>query len=117
MLTVKEKGLLIHISDYCRRIESKINGLTKESLSKNKDTLEIICFNILQIGELAKKFTPEFIHFHKLVPWKDIKGMRDRIVHGYGDIRIDKVYDTVINDILPLENYCETLLKDEDFGK
>ena len=47
----------------------------------------IICFNILQIGELAKNFEPSFIIEYNNVPWKQIKGMRDKVAHGYGTIK------------------------------
>ena len=39
---------------------------------------DVLCFNLLQIGELAKRFEPNFIKEYGNVPWKNIKGMRDR---------------------------------------
>ena len=51
---------------------------------------DVLCFNLLQIGELAKKFDPNFVKEYGSTPWKEIKGMRDRIVHGYDTVLFDK---------------------------
>ncbi len=56
MLTIKEKGLLLGIIKHCNKINEKMTGLAREDLDANEDVLQIICFNILQIGELAKHF-------------------------------------------------------------
>ena len=44
------------------------------------------------------------------VPWKQIKGMRDKIAHGYGVIDLDRVWDTALLDIPILKTYCENIL-------
>lgn len=45
------------------------------------------------------------------VPWRQIKGMRDKVAHGYGTIDMDRVWDTVLNDINPLLKYCKEILE------
>lgn len=111
MLTVKEIGLLKNIIKHCEKINSKIKGLTKEEFDNNDDVIEIICFNILQIGELAKNFDSTFIAKYNKVPWNKIKGMRDRVAHGYGTIDLDRVWNTSQIDICPLRDYCEAILE------
>ena len=44
------------------------------------------------------------------VPWKHIKGMRDKIGHGYGTLDLDKIWDTALQDIKPLNEYCKEIL-------
>ena len=56
MIGVKDKGILLAIIDHCQRIESKSKDITKEEFKNNEDTTDIVCFHILQIGELAKNF-------------------------------------------------------------
>ena len=114
MLTVKEKGLLINIIKHCKRIESKMLNLSRDLFDNDEDTREIICFNIFQIGELAKNFDPNFIKEYNAVPWKDIKGMRDIIGHGYGVINLDEIWNTTLNDIKPLREYCEEIIAKND---
>ena len=114
MLSTKEKGLLINIIKHCEKIETKILSLTREQFDQDEDVREIICFNMFQIGELAKNFEPEFLIKYNAVPWKQIKGMRDIIGHGYGSININKVWETALTDIKPLKEYCQKILKDNN---
>ena len=111
MLAVKEKGLLFYIIDHCKRVEEKIKGVDKEEFINNEDIKEIVCFNLIQIGELANKFSVEFLKEYPAVPWEEMRGMRNRIVHGYGTIKSEKVWGTATEDIKPLREYCESILK------
>lgn len=113
MVTNREKGILLCILKHCRRIERKMSNLSREEFDSNEDIREIICFNVFQIGELVKGLSPEFISEHKTIPWKDIKGMRDIIGHGYGTIDNNIVWKTAATDIKPLSNYCEKIIKTE----
>ena len=110
MLNVKEKGILLYIIDYCKRIEKKVTGITRQSFDENLDISEIVCFNILQIGELAKKLSVDFIEQYNGVSWKNIKGMRDKVAHEYGTIDYDQVWNAATKDIKVLREYCEKIL-------
>ena len=46
------------------------------------------------------------------MPWRDIKGMRDIIAHGYGTIDEKTVWNTAINDIKPLHDYCDKIIEE-----
>ena len=63
MLTLKDKGLLFYIIEHCKRIEEKIKDKSKECFYSDKDIIEIVCFNILQIGELVKNFSDDLLIF------------------------------------------------------
>lgn len=113
MVSVKERGLLLHIIEHCNRISSKMTGIDINSFSKDEDVQEIVCFNLLQIGELVKKLPDGFIKKYTGIPWNKIAGMRDIIAHGYGSIRLEDVYRTTAMDIEPLKIYCEEILKEK----
>ena len=81
------------------------------SFNNDEDVKEIVCFNIFQIGELAKGLSEDFIKNYSGVTWKEIKGMRDRIGHSYGTIKIERVWKTAISDIFQLKIYCKYLLE------
>ena len=104
MLDVKDKGRLSQIIKHCLKIEKKMSDVTLEDFEDDEDLREIICFNIFQIGELTKKYNE--------VPWKEIKGMRDVIGHGYGTIDVEIVYNTTKDNISVLSKYCEKILED-----
>ena len=110
MLSVKEKGLLLSIIKHCKKIKEKMNGLTREQFDEDEDVAQIICFNILQIGELSKNFESEFIERNNKVPWKQIKGMRDKVAHGYDKIDMDRVWNTALFDTDQLLKYCQEII-------
>ena len=103
---------MVCIIEHCKRIEGKIIGATRETLDSNKDVEEIICFNILQIGELAKNLSSDFIKKYPKVLWGKIKGMRDVVAHGYGTIDLNRVWETASEEVKPLREYCEQILEE-----
>lgn len=74
-------------------------GKTQEELEENQLLIDSIMFRIIQIAENNSKLSDEFKTAHKDVPWLAIKGMRNKIVHNYGVVNMNIVYDTVINGI------------------
>lgn len=113
MLTTKEKGILLVIITYCQRIEEKICGISEVQFMGDMDLKEIACFNLFQIGEMAKGLSQDFIAEYSGVQWNSIKGMRDRIGHGYRAINFEMVWETVTNDVRPLLDYCKSIVNQE----
>jgi len=84
---------------------SYVEGLDKNDFIADTRTQQAIILNIIVIGEAATKLAkdyPEFIGRHPDVPWRSMKGMRNRIAHGYFDINLDIVWDTVQTALPPL---------------
>ena len=104
---------MLHIIEHCNKILSKMSGVDINTFSKDEDLQQIVCFNLLQIGELVKKFTNSFIDKYSEIPWHKIAGMRNIIVHGYGTIRLEDVYRTTVMDIEPLKTYCIEILEEK----
>ena len=81
-------------------------------------TLAAKCMLIEAIGESVKKIDLKtngiLLSQCAEIPWRNIKGMRDHIAHGYFDINVDFIWDVIQNDLTPLKhavdyliNYCE----------
>lgn len=112
MVEIKDKGLLLNIIEHCLRVEETIIGKSEKEFHENKDIQDIVCFNVLQIGELVKHLSQKFFFSYSGVPWKRIKGLRDIIVHGYGTINWDNLWITASEDIKPLRTYCEKIVEE-----
>ncbi len=78
---------------------SHTEGLTEDKLEEDEVLLDSVMFRLIQISENSDKLTPAFKTEHSSIPWRAIKGMRNRIVHEYGDVEISIVYETVVNDL------------------
>ena len=93
---------------YLRKIVTDIEfilkhtqNLTQLQIENNEILLDSIMFRLVQISENSGKLTVDFKTKYKTIPWRAIKGMRNRIVHEYGDVDVTVIFDTVVND-LPL---------------
>lgn len=76
---------------------SYIDGMAKPDFLADKKTQQAVVLNLLVLGETATKILqahPEFAADHTEIPWRSMKGMRNRIAHGYFDINLDVVWQT-----------------------
>ncbi|GGN17917.1 MULTISPECIES: DUF86 domain-containing protein [Marinomonas] len=77
---------------------SFVEGLNKDDFQEDKRTQQAVIMSLIILGEAATKIMdtyPEFSQAHAEVPWRSMRGMRNRIAHGYFDINLDVVWDTV----------------------
>ena len=61
--------------------------------------LDSMLFRMIQISENAKRLTDEYKELHSNIPWGAVYGMRNRIVHDYGNVDLKVVYETLKNDV------------------
>lgn len=75
-----------------------IAGLGKDDFLCDKRTQQAVIMSLIIIGEAATKVMDgyaEFARAHPEVPWRSMRGMRNRIAHGYFDVNLDVVWDTM----------------------
>ena len=73
-------------------------GMRKEAFLADRRTQQAVTMNLLIIGEAAAKMLErhaDFVERHPEIPWRSMRGMRNRIVHGYFDIDLGLVWETV----------------------
>ena len=87
--------------DAIRRIEEYTQGIEEEEFYRNYLVQDGVIRQLEIIGEATKKISKETRDKHTHIPWNDIAGMRDKLIHGYFDINFDVVWETVTED-LPL---------------
>jgi uncharacterized protein with HEPN domain len=66
------------------------------------------------IGEASKRIPPDFKTAYKLVPWKDMAGMRDRLIHNYLGVDYETVWSTLKHDVPVAKEWMELILKNEE---
>lgn len=76
-----------------------MKNVDKEELNANEILLDSMLFRMIQISENAKKLSDDYKRDNSEVPWNALYGLRNRIVHDYGNFVIDIVYDTLKHDI------------------
>jgi uncharacterized protein with HEPN domain len=89
---------LDHMIEAAQLACTYVDGIGRDDFLGDKRTQQAVILNLVVIGEAATKLLtdhPEFVARHADVPWRNMKGMRNRIAHGYFDINLDVVWDTV----------------------
>jgi uncharacterized protein with HEPN domain len=75
-----------------------VQGMSKEDFLADKRTQQAVTMSLVVIGEAAAKIMDQYCEFaaaHPEVAWLDMRGMRNRIAHGYFDVDLDVVWNTV----------------------
>lgn len=83
------------------------------SFRSDLKTQDAIIRNFQVMGEAVKNVSAETRAAHPEVPWKDIAGMRDRVVHDYFGVSLDIVWDVISKHLPPLRDSVRKLLAKE----
>lgn len=93
------------LPDYLDHIEQAatdacdfVAGLDQAEFLRDKRTQRAVVMSIVIIGEAATKIVNDYTEFaqaHPQIPWRSMRGMRNRVAHGYFDINLEVVWDTV----------------------
>ena len=76
-----------------------MNNVCIEELNDNEILLDSMLFRMIQLSENAKKLSDSYKMNNSNIPWNAIYGLRNRIVHDYGSVDLNVVYETLKNDI------------------
>lgn len=107
---------LAHILQAIERATRYITALESAvALHENEQTQDAVVRNIEIIGEAAGRIqtmAPAFVRRHAGLPWLEMRGMRNKMIHEYFDVGWDVVWATVKNDLPQLKQQIEALLID-----
>lgn len=96
----KDIVILKKILSYINDVEQYITNYNIELFFKDKKTMAACAFAVSQIGELAKEISEDTQERYDYIPWRSIKGMRNKIVHDYENIDLVVLWGT-IDESLP----------------
>lgn len=82
-----------------RFIVLHMQDVDMEELGNNEVLLDSMLFRMIQVSENAKKLSDEYKEEKSNIPWNALSGLRNRIVHDYGNVDLHIVYETLKNDI------------------
>ena len=92
-----------HILDCIRKIHEFSNDLSLKEFKSNEMVQDAIIRNIEIIGEASKKISKDTKQTYYKIPWKEIAGMRDKLIHDYLGVDVSVVWKTIKEDIPALE--------------
>lgn len=106
----KDRIILQKIVMYIKEVEEYTNGLTTETFMEDKKTITACAFTVSQIGELTKDISEDVQVKYNNIPWKAMKGMRNKIVHDYENIDLAVLWGTIQKSLPELKKEIEKII-------
>lgn len=98
------------ILDAIAEIESFTDGMTYEQFQADLKTLRAVLYNLAIIGEVVRSVPPEVKAQHPEIPWDDMQGMRNIVIHEYFQVNLEIIWQTIQEDLAPLAASLHQLL-------
>jgi uncharacterized protein with HEPN domain len=106
---------LRHILDAINTVEEYLQGVDEKKFKGTRLLQDGAIRQIEIIGEAVRHISKDIRKTYPKIPWQDVAGMRDKLIHGYFGVDIEKVWDTAQEDLPVLKQQVMGILK--DFGK
>jgi uncharacterized protein with HEPN domain len=86
------------------KIERYTSGMDQAMFQQDEKTVDAVVRNLEIIGEAARRIPAEFASRHANVPWRQVSGLRNRIVHDYFGLDLEIIWQVIRHDLPQLEN-------------
>lgn len=112
---LRNRNCIEHMLRYCEQIEESLAEINhdRRRFMESHTYQNAVAMCILQIGELTKQLTADFLQVHREIPWSLIAKTRDTYAHHYGAADFEMVWDTAIEDIPTVAAFCLAYLDKE----
>ncbi len=107
-----ERVYLRHILDAIAKAERYLQGLDEAAFGGNSLVQDGVIRQLEIIGEAARHVSPAFRRSCSQVPWDDIAGMRDKLIHDYFGVDLGRVWLTAAEDLPDLKTKVQDMLAD-----
>lgn len=97
-----KRGINLYVYDIkvsIAKIERYTKGILLGNLKKDEKTIDAVIRNLGIIGEAAKNIPKEVKDKYRDVPWREIIGMRNKVIHEYFGVDIDILWKTIKEDL------------------
>ena len=94
-----DRVYLSHILDSLQQIEEYTGGLEFEGFRANRMVQDAVIRQFEIIGEAVKNLSDDFSERNSCLPWKDLAGFRDKLIHQYFGVDLSLVWRSVVDDV------------------
>ena len=113
---MKQKNIVYikHIRDAIKSILEYTKDVNKKSFNSKEIIQDAVIRRIEIIREAVKNVSIDFREKYSDLPWKKIVGMRDKLIHGYFNVDVERVWNVIIDDIPVLKKQIEDIIDKEN---
>jgi uncharacterized protein with HEPN domain len=107
-----KKDPRVYLAQILERIQ-RVRAYTvegKEAFYRDPRTQDAVIRNFEVIGEAAKRIPGEYRKAHPAIPWRELSGFRDVLIHQYEGVSIGEVWQIIEKDLGPLQQAIEAIL-------
>ncbi|MDI6792875.1 MAG: DUF86 domain-containing protein [bacterium] len=103
---------LQHILDAIKKIEEYLQGIEEERFAQNTLIQDGVIRQLEIIGEAVKNLSMDLRSHYTGISWKDIAGMRDKLIHHYFGVDLNAVWTTATEDVPVFKEEIQRILKE-----
>jgi uncharacterized protein with HEPN domain len=103
-----------HMLDMARKAVEKVRGKSRVDYDRDENLRMTLAHLVQIIGEAARRVSLRFQQGHPEIPWRNIIGMRHKVIHDYLHVDYDIVWDVVTVDLPPLVVNLDRIVPRED---
>jgi uncharacterized protein with HEPN domain len=104
-----DRELLADILEAIRRSRMYVDGMDYSQFLADLKTQDAVIRALEVVGEAAKRLSPGVREQHASIPWKNMAGVRDKLIHDYFGVNLDIVWQIVTQELLPVALQLEQM--------
>jgi uncharacterized protein with HEPN domain len=91
-------------------IQEFTNEITFDEFQGDRKTIRAVLYNLAIIGEAVRGIPPELEASYPEIPWDDVRGMRNIVIHEYFQVNLSIIWQTIQEDLVSLEASLRQLI-------
>jgi len=111
-----DKVYLRHVLDAIAQVEDYLKGTTAKKFLQTRLLQDAVVRQLEIIGEASRYLSNEFHERHPEIPWGQIIGLRNRLIHAYFSINFQTIWEIIEHDLPSLKQNVERLLEEMEKG-
>lgn len=116
----KGRNILLYLDDILesiQKIESYISEIAEQEFISDHEKQDAVIRRLEIIGEAVKKIPDDIRDQYADIPWRQIAGMRDVVIHEYFGVSPALIYKTVTTDLIVLKQTVQRIIEDISYKK